>query len=635
MRLYCTRKYFRKIGCLGVGWSSTQNVLVAAAEKKKPSYGAAIVDGRLRYVSASAIAAFDPTQDGGCPSRWYFEKIEKRPTPSTKAQVVGTQVHEQIEHYLKTGERTIGPVVEPGAHFLPRPGSDLLVEETFGDYKQALALRDFALAGNAVDMSQFPNVLGIPVMGAMDLRHRRGEWVDTSGKVHLELPNTAEIVDWKTTSDVVKWGKRAEDLHMTVQMPLYAKATITVWPDIERVRLSHGQFGTARREARKVSALLDYEAIAWRFSHIESVVRSMIHVAKEPSADVVEKNVRSCSSYGGCPHRAYCNRPQETVSELFQIKKKETQMSNGLWDSMTNGTNGVPAPAATALTDEQRQAIIDAEKARLRGPDAFTVASQKIASGDLRISPEANQAFDKTSPTSWICRQATPEEIAAWKQITTAAPIPAAPVAPPPVSAVNPFDQPPPNLVAQAAPLPPHVIAEITAPELKQRAEAHAQAHAAQAAVAEVKAEKAAGRCPNGKQRIVLTVDDAMSKKIKCTSCGKELKLRPVKEEGQWVATLPGHNFGKEEETATPAAPVTAAAIPPAPVMAVPAAPIPPAPVVAVPAAPIPAAPVAVASLPASPVAATAPATTTMTEAEALSSIAVTLKHILAVMQAR
>lgn len=614
------------------------------AEKKKPSYGSAIIDRQLRYVSASAIAAFDPTQDGGCPSRWYFEKIEKRPTPSTKAQVIGTQVHEQIEHFLKTGERTIGPVVEPGAHFLPRPGSDLLVEETFGDYRQALALRDFALAGNQIDMSAFPNVLGIPVMGAMDLRHRRGEWVDTSGTVHRELPNTAEIVDWKTTSDVVKWGKRAEDLHMTVQMPLYAKATTTVWPDIERVRISHGQFGTARREARKVSALLDYEAIAWRFSHIESVVRTMIHVAKEPNANVVEKNIRSCSSYGGCPHRAYCDRPQETVSELFQIKKKENQMSNGLWGSMTNGTtNGATASTtAPALTDEQRQAIIDAEKVRLGAPPALPaapnpvdIARQAFASGTIKMDGSGQVFTREGADNGWILRWPTEAEKIAYAEVSR-------PAAPPAFNSVNPVDRPGPNLLAQAAPLSPHAIAEITDPVLRQRTEAHAQGYAALAAVTEAKAEKTSGRCPEGKKRIVLTMDDAMSKKIKCTSCGKELKLRPVKEEGQWVATLPGHNTSKDEETIAtpisvpPAAPVPevpAAAVPPVPVVAAPPAPTPqaPAPVVAVPVAPVVEAP----SVPAAPVSMITVAAAPMTEAEALNSIAMTLKQILAVLQAR
>jgi len=589
---------------------------VIIAEKKKPTYGKAVVDGKLRYVSASAISAFDPSSDGGCPSRWYFEKIEGRKTPETKSQAVGTEAHGQIEHYLKTGERTLGTVVEPGARFLPAPGSDLLIEETFGDWQQALTLRDAVLRGEVPEDAPSrvtATVCNIPVMGAMDLRHRRGEWVDTFGELRREASpeHTAEIVDWKTTKDIEKWGKRADELHLTVQMPLYAKATTLVWPDVNFVRISHGQFGTARREARKVSALLDQEAIAWRFGQIESMVRSMQHTALEASVSSVEKNINACGSYGGCPHKSYCDRPMGSIKQLFQITgiKEKTEMSNGLWGDVAGTTNGVqatptaPPPAAPVLSqisDAQRLEIIAAEKTRLNAETAPTAppagnnpvakAQAKIMAGTLRLD-DSGQVFDKESADNgWVMRQPTTAESIAFEEMAKintppAAPVPAAftPAAPVPtrMASINPPEMPGQNLVASASALPAHVIAEITDPTLKARAEAHAAAHAAnaEATTGDDKAEKAKSRCAGGGQRIVLSMDDAMAKKTICAVCKREMKLKPVKENGQWVATISGHLTSKGEPAAAAAAPpAPPAPAAPLPVVAAPISAVPPVP---------------------------------------------------------
>ena len=572
---------------------------VITTEKKKPTYGKAVVDGKLRYVSASAISAFDPSSDGGCPARWYFEKIEGRKTPETKSQAVGTEAHGQIEHYLKTGERTLGAVVEPGARFLPAPGGDLLIEETFGDWQRALELRDAALRGEVPEDAPAKvtaTVCNIPVMGAMDLRHRRGEWVDTFGELRREESpeKTAEIVDWKTTKDIEKWGKRAEELHLTVQMPLYAKATTIVWPDVDFVRISHGQFGTVRREARKVSALLDRETIAWRFGEIENMVRSMQHTALEASVSSVEKNINACGSFGGCPHKLYCERPVGSIKQLFQItgNKEKNTMSNGLWGDVA-GTNGVqvtatapPAPSVPQISDEQRLGIIAAEKARLHaevaptappvGNDPVAKAKAKIMAGTLRLD-DSGQVFDKeAADKGWVTRSPTMAENIAFEEmgkiVRPAAPVPAAPVPAAPVpthmASVNPPEMPGQNLVASASALPAHVIAEITDPALKARAEAHAAASAALAAettTGDDKAEKNKSRCAGGKQRIVLSMDDAMAKKTTCTVCHREMKLKPVKENGQWVATISGHLMSKDEPAAAP----SATPAPPAPTVLV------------------------------------------------------------------
>jgi hypothetical protein len=147
------------------------------------------------------------------------------------------------------------------------------------------------------------------------------------------------------------------------------------------------------------------------------------------------------------------------------------------------------------------------------------------------------------------------------------------------MASVNPPEMPGQNLIASASALPAHVIAEITDPALKARAEAHAAASAALAAettAGDDKVEKNKSRCAGGKQRIVLSMDDAMAKKTTCTVCHREMKLKPVKENGQWVATISGHLMSKDEPAAAP----SATPAPPAPtvLVAAPANVVPPAP---------------------------------------------------------
>src|SRR5574343_1502397 len=77
--------------------------------------------GVLAQVSVSQVNTFDATQDGGCPTKWWLNKVMGREIPGTKAQAVGIEGHEQLEHYLLTGEDVLGPVARAGKHLLPPP----------------------------------------------------------------------------------------------------------------------------------------------------------------------------------------------------------------------------------------------------------------------------------------------------------------------------------------------------------------------------------------------------------------------------------------------------------------------------------------------------------------------------------
>jgi putative RecB family exonuclease len=83
------------------------------------------------YLSPSSASAFD-----GCPRRWKFKYVDRRPEPSGQAAIVGSFAHEVLEHLcgLPSIERTLDKAKELARAFWPNVEGD-------DDY-QALDLND-------------------------------------------------------------------------------------------------------------------------------------------------------------------------------------------------------------------------------------------------------------------------------------------------------------------------------------------------------------------------------------------------------------------------------------------------------------------------------------------------------------
>lgn len=283
--------------------------------------GATVGPGELSRVSVSQIATFDATQDGGCPAKWWFDKVAGKPPPQFKAQTVGVEIHGQIEHYLKTGEDVLGPVARAGKHLIPARDERLKIEYEFKSYLSRA---------------------GVSILGYMDLVNPTGFHVDEQGP-HADPAGTVEVLDWKTTSNIDKWAKSGAALLRTIQMPVYGSVVAAMHPAAEHVRLSHVYFQTSgRASAEKRSTLVPLTTINDRLTTIEATVSEMKQVAREGDINKVPKNFNACSSYGGCPYQSECPRPKEVT--LAAIFGKGDAMS--LLDKIKK--NAAPAPAPEA-----------------------------------------------------------------------------------------------------------------------------------------------------------------------------------------------------------------------------------------------------------------------------------------------
>lgn len=309
-------------------------------------------------LSASQITTFDAAGSGGCERKWWFEKIAKIPTPQTRGQILGEEIHAQIEHYLRTGEDALGMVARAGKHFLPVPGPDLLVEHAFD--------------GRELDAA------GIPFSGRIDLGHTRGEFVDDDGRVcREESPHTtAEIVDWKTSKNVERYAKSPEEIARTPQMIAYAEWARRRWPNVDRVRVGHGYLQTeGPRRARKNHRVILFDTLAQEWHRISRLAERMRDAARATSAEELDPNFDACSAYGGCPFRSRC--PKTAEQDLITMLGGKPQMAS-LMDQLmkvTGGTsaNGTAAHVAPPPADPLRVAPppadpisdIEARKAKL------------------------------------------------------------------------------------------------------------------------------------------------------------------------------------------------------------------------------------------------------------------------------
>lgn len=261
--------------------------------RNKPG-GHAVVGGKVQYLSVSQIKNFEL-----CNRRWFIEKVKGIKAPFTISQEKGVEAHAQVEHYLKTGQDVLGPTARAIKEYLPAPGPDLKIEIEF----ESVGL----------------TVAGVPLIGYIDLMHKRGEYVTPEGEVKREDFVTAEVIDHKTSSDVNKWAKTADQIGKDTQMVAYGKVADAVYRGLEAVRLSHNYAQTKGRAiGRKVTTLVPLTVINDRWLTVNHTSEEIKRVAEKTDTLSVEPNWKSCGAYGGCPYWSHCiDRPNTSLDEVF------------------------------------------------------------------------------------------------------------------------------------------------------------------------------------------------------------------------------------------------------------------------------------------------------------------------------
>lgn len=428
------------------------------AASPKPFLGPAVADGKIRYLSVSAIQKFDRTEPGGCPRAYFYRYVLRMKEQETEALRIGTEVALQLETYLTTGQDVLGTIARAGKFLLPAPGPDLEVEQPLGDIAEALRRAD---KGDYLGACQVAGLSagGIPLMGAADCRSFRAEFVDEEGELRADSA-TVEIIDHKTTSRISDhttsggrvyqgYAKTPDQLRKTTQMLGYAIHAIRR-TGAEKVRLSHIYYQTkGQPQAEKRTVLIGAEDAKRGWDRIDGIVDEMKSVVRQSDPASVPANLDACRAYGRpCSFSEVCPRTpsQMLVSlatppkgatkamNLFNSIKKPTQAPDTSHGPTTNLFATVKAPAAPAPDLEARRA---AELARLEAED--------LAAG---------------------------------------------------IGAINPPDAPESTLDDAANPLTMEVIAQINDPELKLRAETHAKSAAPKVEKPEKKTAKKAELAP-------------------------------------------------------------------------------------------------------------------------------------------
>lgn len=288
-----------------------------ATTHEKPSQPA-VRDGQLVYTSPSAIAKFDPSVEGGCPTRWWLRYVKGEKEPQTIDQKDGVEGHSQLEFYGRTGDDVLGPIARAGKHLIHPPAPDAMLE--------------VPLEKLTAD--------GLKVIGYVDRINLSGKYVDHIGRL-LPEENTPEVIDYKFISDL-KWAKRGPEL-LTTQMVAYAEELRIKNPDARGFRLSHIYFQKrGKRVAFKSTEVFTTGQIgsSWRIRG-DAVVRQMRGVVGL-DFEKVPRQFSSCSTFGGCPFRKVCHK-----SPLAQLRASVTTKGNvmGLLAKVKAITAGSPPPA--------------------------------------------------------------------------------------------------------------------------------------------------------------------------------------------------------------------------------------------------------------------------------------------------
>lgn len=240
-----------------------------------------VENGVINTLSPSMINKFDSAAPFGCERRWWFRYVKGLPEAQTGNQELGEKLHALLE--ARIGKRDLSMVIPPedDAYGLYLAGEPMVREIE----KRTILSVEASLLNFTLD--------GTKCQGFVDV-------VTSDG-----------IIDWKTSSDIRRYGKSAADLATDAQMVIYGLA---MHPDLAKVKLAHGQFqtkGNKRTGFAEVEVTKEHLA-SHRDKVIVPLIQKMKSAASEKEVAKLERNPKSCFN---CPHKSYC--PGETTVMSF------------------------------------------------------------------------------------------------------------------------------------------------------------------------------------------------------------------------------------------------------------------------------------------------------------------------------
>lgn len=308
--------------------------------------GKSVESGVLKSISPSSINKFDASAPFGCQRRWWYRYVQGLDEPQSGNQFLGESLHALIEARLTKQE--ISMQTDPEANGLYLAG-EAMIEDVA---KRRIVSVEASVLGYSL--------AGVKVQGYCDV-------VTDDG-----------IIDWKTSSDIKRYGKTAEDLAVDTQMVMYARA---FHADLPAVKLAHGQFQTkGNKRTNWVECEVTQEALA---SHESKVIIPLVEEMKKAAAlDDVSKLPRNEKSCFNCAYKSHCPTQEgNTIMSFF--KKLGTPVSSALVDAGDMAVKSAPVLPPDAPKSDPALAAVPVEGA-VPPPRRQLIADEQEVKADLQ-----------------------------------------------------------------------------------------------------------------------------------------------------------------------------------------------------------------------------------------------------------
>lgn len=253
----------------------------------------------MDLLSASGIKAWKE-----CQRLWAFTYIQGRRSEGTGATNLGSEVHAQLERYIRDGTpfdftKRSGELAAALKPYVPEPRDpDSWVEKYF-----KIELPDGGYRG-FIDVSIGPN----SAWGAHPT-----------------------VIDHKTCGSF-DYALNEKTLPEDIAAVLYAQDTFITWPDAEKVSLEWNYVKTkGAPTVRPVHVIVNRKETQERFEKIHldaKPIRRHLQLATDPLS--LPPSPSRCDKYGGCPFRRDCNLSPFDVLETMSNTKMDMDFLNKL-----------------------------------------------------------------------------------------------------------------------------------------------------------------------------------------------------------------------------------------------------------------------------------------------------------------